>query len=183
MGIIIATLGLGLFTASAAHADGYSQGGGWVYRQPARRYARVPQRRWVFSHGRRYWQPTYAQPTYVQPTYVQPTYVQPTYVQPTYVQPTYAQPVYTQPQYPQPYDDGCGAFTNQVRTELGNMEEQVRARVAAGQLDGGALTTMEAARDDLLRDLQDLSAKGYFTDADRGHVESDIQQLRARFGC
>jgi hypothetical protein len=88
-----------------------------------------------------------------------------------------AQPVYQQPIYQRDY------FADQVRAELGNLEAEVRARVAAGQLDGNALTTMEAGRDDLQADLVDLSAKGYLTDADRGHVENDLRLLREKLGC
>jgi hypothetical protein len=74
-------------------------------------------------------------------------------------------------------------FGTQVRAELGQIEGAVRERVEAGQLDGNALTAMESARDDIQQDVVDVSAKGYLTDADRAHVEGDIQALRQRFGC
>jgi hypothetical protein len=101
----------------------------------------------------------------------------PIYLRPAY---SYAQPVY---QYQPPVEsDGCHAFAEQVRGELNQLEEAVRERVAEGQLDGNALTTLESARDDMLEDVSDLSAKGYLTDADRGHIERDMQLLRQKFG-
>jgi len=79
--------------------------------------------------------------------------------------------------------DPCQAFSAQVKAQLSQIESAVRARVAAGQLDGNALTAMEAARDDLQQDVADLSAKGYVTDADRAHIDRDIDGLHQKFGC
>ena len=173
--IITAVSALGLFAASAANAQEYyyrpttiarpvySQ----IYRRPAR-YRTVWYRgRWV------------RRPIYVQPVVQTPAYNQPVYNQPVYTQPVYTQPTYTQPSY----DNGCSAFADQVRGELQSIEYSVRARVADGELDGNALTTLESARDDMLQDVSDLSAKGYITDVDRAHVESDMQNLRQKLGC
>ena len=184
-GIITALSALGLFATTAAHAQTY-----YPTRTPTTiarpvRYQRQSSRyNWTWYRGRYVRRPTYVQPVYQQPVYQQPVYQQPVYQQPVYNQPVYDQPVYNQPVYNQPvYNNGCNAFAEQVRAELANIEAAVRARVQTGELDGNALTTMEAARDDMQQDLVDLSAKGYVTDADRAHIEHDIQLLRSKFGC
>ena len=168
--IITAVSALGLFAASAANAQEYyyrpttvAQPVQQSYRRPTARY------RTVWYRGRWVRRPIYVQPVVQTPVYTQPVYTQPTYTQPTYTQPS--------------YDNGCDGFAEQVRGELNSIEWSVRTRVADGELDGNALTTLENARDDMLQDVNDLSAKGYITDADRAHVESDMQNLRQKLGC
>ena len=139
----------------------YWYGGRWM-RRPVVRFGYQP------VVARPIAQPVYAQPTYAQPVYAQPI------AQPVYAQPTYAQPV---------RQDDCGWFSQRINAELGQIEAQVRYRVAAGQLDGSALTLMESARDDIREDVVDVSAKGYVTDADRAHIENDLTQLRQKLGC
>ena len=94
----------------------------------------------------------------------------------------YQAPVYptAQPVYQSYYQD---SFADHVRGELQQIEESVRARVESGELDGNALTAMESARDDIQRDVVDVSAKGFIDPADRGHIEGDVQALRQKFGC
>ncbi len=171
-GIIAAALtAAGLFAAAPAQAQEY------VYRPAPTvfrnwfgpRYAPHRSGRWM--HRRFTVRPVYQVPSY--------SY--------SYAQPTYPQPVYvydSQPSYPQPvYSDDSGAFAEHVRVELANIENAVRDRVAAGQLDGDALTAMESARNDIEQDVTDVSAKGYISPADQAHIEQDVQKLRERFGC
>jgi hypothetical protein len=155
--LITAVSALGLFAAAPAQAQSYYA----PYYAPAGVSFRYRGPR--FHRVRVVRRPMYAPPAY----------------QPSPMSYTYTQPVYEQ----SAYDDGSNAFAAHVRWELGNIESQVRDRVAAGELDGSALTTMEAARNDLQEDLVDLSAKGYIAAADRAHLESDLQQLRQKFGC
>jgi hypothetical protein len=156
-GIMTTLSAIGLFAAAPAHADEY-----YGYRativHPIRFYT-------PFWHrGRWARRPIYAPPVYrYAPAY------------------SYDQPVYQEPSYANGY--GYDGFAEHVRAELAYIEAAVRDRVAAGQLDGNALTAMESARDDINQDLSDLSAKGYFTDADRAHVENDVRMLRQKFGC
>jgi hypothetical protein len=165
--LAVALSAVGLFTAAPAHAQAYVYGPGQVIVRDHRMARYAP------SWYRRHWmrRPFYLQPGYTV-DYATPSYVvaPPVYPQP----PVYAQPI---------QDNGCGAFSAQIRGELANVEAAVRDRVAAGELDGDALTAMESARDDIDEDVVDVSAKGYITPADRAHIEDDIRRLRARFGC
>jgi hypothetical protein len=163
--LITALSAVGLFAASAAHAQEYNYG---YYRpttvaRPVVR--RTPRYRSVWYRGRWVRRPIYVTPV-----------VQ---AQPVYTQPVYSQPVYTQPVN----DNGCNEFSDQIRNELSQLESAVRERVYGGELDGSALTAMENAREDISQDVVDVSAKGYITDADRTHIENDIAKLRTQFGC
>jgi hypothetical protein len=174
IGIITAVSALGLFAASAANAQEYYGSPTVTVARPVQFYRRPARYRTYWYRGR--W---VRRPIYVQPVVQTPVYTQPVYNQPVYNQPVYTQPVYNQPSY----DNGCDAFADQVRAELQSIEYSVRLRVADGELDGNALTTLESARDDMLQDVSDLSAKGYVTDADRAHIERDMQLLREKLGC
>jgi hypothetical protein len=168
--LITALSAIGLFAASAAHAQEYNYG----YYRPttvARPVVqRTPRYRSVWYRGRWVRRPIYVNPV---------VQTQPVYTPPVYTPPVYTQPVYTQPTY----DNGCNAFESEVRGELSSIEWAVRARVQTGELDGNALTAMESARDDMLQDVSDMSNKGYITDADRAHIDRDMQLLRQKFGC
>jgi hypothetical protein len=170
--LITALSALGLLAAQAAHAEGYNDHRRTTVARPA--YQPAPRYRTIWYRGRWVRRPIYVQPVYQQPVYQQSVYQQPVYTQPVYQQPVYQQPV---------SDNGCSAFAGQVRAELNRIEGEVRGRVQTGALDGNSLTAMESARDDILQDISDLSAKGYVTGADRAHVERDVQLLRQRFGC
>ncbi len=178
-GIIAAALtAAGLFAAAPAQAQaqayGYRRAPAVFRNSFAPRYAPYRYGRWM--HRRYTVRPVYQVPSY---SYVQPSY--------SYVGPVVPQPAYdydSQPSYPQPvYSDDSGAFAEHVRVELANIENAVHDRVAAGQLDGDALTAMESARNDIEQDVTDVSAKGYISPADRAHIEQDVQKLRERFGC
>src|SRR5215471_15876810 len=128
--IITAVSALGLFAASAANAQEYYYRPTTVARPVQTQTYRSPARyRTVWYRGR--W--------VRRPTYVQPVVQTPVYTQPVYTQPVVQQPVYTQPSY----DNGCNQFADQVRAELSSIEWSVRTRVADGELDGNALTTLE----------------------------------------
>lgn len=177
-GILAAVSALGLFAAApAAHADSF------YGRAPARPIVTVRAPGW---HGRTVrWAPRYVAPRVVAPrVVVAPSGYSPVVaVPPSYGYPI-AQPVYTQTSYTQTgYDDGCNHFVDQVNRELSQLEYDVRVRVSNGQLDGNALTMMESGRDDIREDLSDVSQKGFINDADRAHIEADVQALRQKLGC
>jgi hypothetical protein len=160
-GLITGVSALGLFAAAPAHAHehDYSYKPTTIMR-PIRYYGAPYTAYWYRGRWAR-------RPVYVQPGYqYSPVY--------SYDQPSYQQ----QPRY----GNGCNVFAERVRAELANIEATVRARVAAGQLDGNALTAMESARDDINEDIVDVSAKGYLTDADRAHIENDVRMLHQKFG-
>ena len=168
IGLITAVSALGLFATSAAQAQEYFR--------PSTVARPVVQRTTVARPMRTRYRTVWYRGRWVRRPIYTTTVVQ--------AQPVYTQPIYTQPTYTQPsYDPGCNAFADQVRAELNQLEDAVRAKVSAGYLDGNALTAMENARDDINEDIVDVSAKGYVTDADRAHVESDLAKLRQKFGC
>src|SRR5215468_9583069 len=129
--LITAVSAIGLLAAPAAQAHDYYYRPTTVARPV---FHRMPRYRTYWYRGRWVRRPIYVQPIY---QYQAPVY--------SYQEPTYSyqqQPAYS---YQQPtYDNGCNAFAEQVRAELTNIEEAVRARVANGELDGNALTAMES---------------------------------------